>query len=133
MARTADDLSAAAHELLGEYHLASLTTLRADGTPHAVAVGFTFDADAALARVITVEGSQKVRNVERAGYAALTHVDGPRWLTVEGPARIRREPEQVRDAEQRYARRYRQPKENPRRVVIEVSITRVLGSAAMFG
>ena len=29
---------------LTERHLATLTTLRADGTPHVVPVGFTFDA-----------------------------------------------------------------------------------------
>lgn len=132
MARTVDDLSPEALALLGEYHLASLATLRADGTPHVVAVGFTFDGEAGKARVITFDGSQKVRNVERGGYAALTHVDGPRWLTLEGPARVRREPEQVHDAERRYAQRYREPRPNPRRVVIEVDLARALGSAGMF-
>lgn len=132
MARTADDLSPEALTLLTEYHLASLSTLRANGTPHVVAVGFTFDPDTSIARVITFDGSQKVRNAEQGAYAALTHVDGPRWLTLEGPARVRREPEQVRDAEARYAARYREPKPNPKRVVIEVSVTRALGSAGMF-
>lgn len=132
MARTVDDLSAEARQLLRDYHLASLATLRADGSPHVVAVGFTFDDETGTARVITFEGSQKVRNVERGGYAALTHVDGPRWLTLEGPARIRREPEAVRDAERRYAERYREPKPNPQRVVIEVDLRRALGSATMF-
>jgi len=133
MARTVNELSAEAHELLGQYHLASLTTLRADGTPHVVAVGLTFDADAGLVRVITFDASQKVRNVERHGYAALTHVDGPRWLTFEGPARIARDEAAVREAERRYAARYREPKPNPQRVVIEVTVGRVMGSAAMFG
>ncbi len=132
MARTVENLSPEALQMLGEYHLATLATTRADGTPHVVAVGFTFDAAAGRARVITFEGSQKVRNVERGGYAALTHVDGPRWLTLEGPARIRRDPESVRDAERRYGQRYREPKPNPQRVVIEVDLTRTLGSANMF-
>ncbi|KBR69569.1 hypothetical protein X425_00098, partial [Mycobacterium avium XTB13-223] len=35
----------------------------------------------------------------------------------------------VRDAELRYAQRYRTPRPNPRRVVIEVQIERVLGSS----
>ena len=34
----------------------------------------------------------------------------------------------VADAEARYARRYRQPRENPARVVIEISVDRVLGN-----
>ncbi|NDK91194.1 TIGR03618 family F420-dependent PPOX class oxidoreductase [Gordonia desulfuricans] len=133
MSRSHADLGPAALEFLSEYHLASLATLRADGTPHVVAVGFTYDAEAAVARVITFDGSHKVRNVERGGYAALTHVDGPRWLTLEGKATIRREPDQVADAERRYAARYRRPKPNPRRVVIEVQVERVMGSHTLLG
>ncbi|WP_026917944.1 TIGR03618 family F420-dependent PPOX class oxidoreductase [Gordonia shandongensis] len=132
MARTLVDLSPAAVEMLSAYHLGSLATLRHDGSPHVVAVGFTVDRATDTARVITMEGSQKVRNADRGGHAALTHVDGPRWLTLEGPVRVRRDPESVRDAEARYAARYREPKPNPRRVVIEMTVTRVLGSAAMF-
>lgn len=132
MSRTVADLSDEARRLLTEYHLASLTTLRADGTPHVVAVGFTFDAEAGRARVITFDGSQKVRNAERSAYAALTHVDGPRWLTLEGRVEVRRDQESVADAERRYAARYREPRPNPRRVVIEMSIERVMGSAGMF-
>lgn len=133
MSRTAADVGPAAVEFLTERHLGTLTTVRTDGTPHSVAVGFTWDPEARLARVITFDGSQKVRNVERGGYAAVTNVDGPRWLTLEGPARVSREPERVREAEQRYAQRYRQPKPNPRRVVIEISVAKVLGSASLFG
>lgn len=132
MTRSLADLSEEALRMLNDYHLASLSTLRADGTPHVVAVGFTYDADAGKARVITFDGSQKVRNADRGGHAALTHVDGPRWLTLEGPVTVRRDAESVADAEARYAARYRQPKPNPRRVVIEMTITRAMGSAGMF-
>ena len=37
----------------------------------------------------------------------------------------------VRDAELRYAQRYRTPRVNPRRVVIEVRVERVLGSSEL--
>ncbi|MFW0794778.1 TIGR03618 family F420-dependent PPOX class oxidoreductase [Gordonia sp. CPCC 205515] len=131
MTRTPGDLGAAAAEFLTDRHLATLATLRADGTPHVVAVGFTWDPEAHRARVITSDGNQKVRNVERGGYAAVTHVDGPRWITLEGRAVVRREPEQVADAERRYARRYREPRPNPKRVVIEIEVTRVLGSRTL--
>ena len=47
---------------LTERHLASLTTMRADNTPHVVAVGFTWDSDESLVRVITWAGSRKARN-----------------------------------------------------------------------
>ena len=39
----------------------------------------------------------------------------------------------VTDAEQRYAARYRIPRPNPQRVVIEVTVTRVLGSDSFTG
>ncbi|MYR05605.1 TIGR03618 family F420-dependent PPOX class oxidoreductase [Gordonia sp. SID5947] len=133
MTRTPADLGPAADEFLRERHLATLATLRADGTPHVVAVGFTWDGENGLARVITSDGNQKVRNVERGGHASVTNVDGPRWLTLEGPAVIRRDPANVREAEKRYAMRYREPKPNPRRVVIEIAVRRVMGSRSLLG
>ena len=61
-----------APDALAERHLATLTTLRPDGTPHVVAVGFTWDGEAGLARVITWDASRKHRNVaERPGGRAL--------------------------------------------------------------
>ncbi|MDG4803312.1 TIGR03618 family F420-dependent PPOX class oxidoreductase [Micromonospora sp. WMMD980] len=113
-------------------HLATLTTLRADGTPHVVPVGVTFDPEAGLARVITSGGSTKARHVAAAGSAgtpvAVCQVDGRWWLTVEGRAVLRRDPESVAEAERRYAARYRRPRPNPERVVLEISVTRLLGN-----
>ena len=43
--------------------------------------------------------------------------------------RMGRTADAVRDAELRYAQRYRTPRPNPRRVVIEVQVERVLGSS----
>lgn len=131
MVSTPSDLNDEAFEFLTERHLATLATLRHDGTPHVVAVGFTWDAHTSTARVITSEGTQKVINAERGAYAALTQIDGPRWLTLEGPATVVRDPDGVRDAETRYAARYRTPRENPRRVVIAVTVQRVIGSASL--
>jgi PPOX class probable F420-dependent enzyme len=115
---------------LTERHLATLTTLRADGSPHVVPVGVTFDPATATARVITSGGSAKARHV-RGGQArvAVCQVDGRRWLTLEGTAVVRDDAASVADAEARYAQRYRQPRENPARVVIEISVDRVLGNA----
>ncbi|HET8992697.1 MULTISPECIES: TIGR03618 family F420-dependent PPOX class oxidoreductase [unclassified Rhodococcus (in: high G+C Gram-positive bacteria)] len=128
MARTPDTLGDKALEFLSEYHLATLTTSRKDGTPHVVAVGFTWDATTRSARIITSEGTQKALNAERGGYAAVSQIDGRRWLTLEGPARVARDADSVIDAERRYAARYRQPRPNPRRVVIEITVERVMGS-----
>ena len=55
-------------------------------------------------------------------------VDGRRWSTLEGRAFVRDDAETVADAERRYAERYRVPRENPRRVVVEIAISRVLGN-----
>ncbi|MFD4367492.1 TIGR03618 family F420-dependent PPOX class oxidoreductase [Rhodococcus sp. NPDC058521] len=124
-------LTEAAQEFLAEYHLGTLTTLRKDGTPHVVAVGFTWDGAQGVARVITSAGKQKTINAERGGYAAVSQVDGRRWLTLEGPSRVLTDPESVAAAEERYAARYRQPRVNPNRVVVEIAVTRVLGSATL--
>lgn len=115
-----------------ERHLCTLTTLRSDGSPHVVPVGATLDERGTTLRIITSRGSAKVRHVAAAGPTgapvAVCQVDGRRWSTVEGRAVVREDPPAVADAEQRYARRYRTPRPNPERVVIEVAVTRVLGS-----
>ena len=116
-----------------ERHLCTLTTMRADGSPHVVPVGVTLDASAMLARVISSGSAQKVRNIERAGSAeqrrvAVCQIDGRRWSTLEGVARISRDPDEVAEAVERYARRYRQPRVNPERVVLLIDVTRVLGT-----
>ncbi len=115
---------------LTERHLATLTTLRTDGSPHVVPVGVTYDPEAATARVITSATSAKARHV-RDGQArvAVCQVDGRRWLTLEGTAVVKDDAASVADAVERYARRYKQPRENPARVVIEISVDRVLGNA----
>jgi len=117
-----------------ERHLCTLTTLRADGSPHVVAVGATLDPVTGLARIISSSGSAKVRHI-RAGAArvAICQVDGARWSTVEGLAVVRDDPESVADAERRYAARYRQPRPNPQRIVIEVTVRKVLGSNTLTG
>jgi F420H(2)-dependent biliverdin reductase len=129
MANSTARLTNDALAFLTERHLAMLTTLRPDNSPHVVAVGFTFDPKTHIARVITTGGSQKAVNAERGGVAVLSQVDGARGLSLEGRASVNKEIDAVRDAELRYAQRYRTPRANPRRVVIEVQIQRVLGSS----
>jgi PPOX class probable F420-dependent enzyme len=129
----AGQISDGVRDFLIERHLASLTTLRRDGSPHVIAVGFTFDEEAGVARVITSDGSVKVRNAERPGpdgqpgRAAVCQIDGRRWLTLEGVAAVSRVPAEVADAERRYAVRYRTPRVNPRRVVLTITVDRLLG------
>ena len=135
MTVTAADLHARGEDFAAfwrEYHLCTLTTLRRDGTPHVVPVGVTLDLETATARVITSGTSAKARHVRAAGEegarVAVSQVDRGRWSTLEGVARVRDDAASVADAEARYAARYRTPRENPARVVLEIALTRVLGS-----
>jgi F420H(2)-dependent biliverdin reductase len=111
-----------------ERRLATLVTLRHDGSPHVVPVGVTLDIDAGLARVICTGGTQKARNAAERGVAVVSQVEGGRWSTLEGDAVVRADPDAVADAVARYALRYRQPRVNPERVVVEITVRRVLGS-----
>ncbi|MGP3975332.1 pyridoxamine 5'-phosphate oxidase family protein [Streptomyces sp. 8N114] len=110
-----------------------LTTPRPDGTPHLVPVGVTYDPRTRIARVISSRSSKKVRNVLAAGPAgvrvAVSQAEGRRWCTLEGIAVVRDDAESVADAEERYARRYKPPRPNPERVVIEIAVTRAMGTA----
>ncbi len=112
---------------LAERHLATLTTLRPDGSPHVVAVGFTWDDEAGLARVITNRTSRKAAHARLGGRAVVAQVDGPRWLALEGTVLYSDDPDRVAEAVRRYAVRYRQPAENPLRVALEITVDRVLG------
>lgn len=114
-------------EFWTERWIATLVTLRADGSPHVVPVGVTLDVESGLARVICSAGSQKARNAATTGVAVVSQVDGRRWSTLEGAAVVRRDADAVADAVRRYATRYRQPRVNPERVVIEIAVRRVLG------
>lgn len=130
MALDLDDPGPGVLAFLTERHLATLTTLRADGSPHVVPVGVTYDAATRTARVITSGTSAKARHVRAGqGRVAVCQVDGRRWLTLEGTAAVREDPASVADAVARYAQRYRQPRENPARVVLEIAVDRILGGA----
>jgi PPOX class probable F420-dependent enzyme len=119
-------LTAAALEFLAEYHLATLSTLGRHDRIHAVPVGFTFEDG--VVRVIGTRGSQKFLNAQRRGRATVCSVDRRRWISFEGPVTVSDDPDAVAHAVALYAGRYRQPRVNPERVVLELAVERVLGS-----
>lgn len=129
MALDPRDLPADVLQFLRDRHLATLTTLRADGSPHVVPVGFSFDPDTAAARVITWAASVKARNAARGGRGAVSQVDGGRWLTLEGPVRLVTDPDGVAAAVAGYTERYRPPKPRDDRVAIEIAVDKVMGRA----
>ena len=125
-------LNSAGLTFLHERHLATFTSLRPDGSPHVTPVGFSWDPEADLARLITSRSSRKAAHAARGGPVVLCQVDGRRWVALEGSSRVSADPGNVADAAARYALRYRVPRENPTRVVIEVSVRRMYGSAEFF-
>ncbi len=56
-----------------------------------------------------------------------------RWCTLEGTAVVKDDAESVTDAERRYAERYKTPRPNPKRVVIEIHVTKAMGTAKPSG
>lgn len=124
-------LTEAGLAFVADYHLATLSTLLPTGFPHLVAVGFTYDAEAGLVRIITNGPSQKALNVRRDGRASVCQVDGARWLTLGGSARVLEDAASVDEAVARYAARYRQPRVNPQRVVIAITLEHAMGSGGL--
>ncbi|WP_433491001.1 pyridoxamine 5'-phosphate oxidase family protein [Nocardia grenadensis] len=112
---------------LAEPRIATLTTIRSDGTPHVAPVRFTWDAVTSTVRVLTVATSGKARNVGTGGRVALCQPDGFRWVTLEGVATLSGIADRVALAARRYQRRYGSTPPAPTgRVVIEIAVDRIL-------
>lgn len=127
--KTPDDITPEMLAFLREYHLASLTTMRPDGSPHVVPVGFSYDETDRVVRIITFPASMKYKNALRGGRAVVSQVDGGRWLTLEGTVSAVSDTERVGLAVAGYAARYRQPGEREDRVSIEIAVDRIMGRA----
>ena len=125
------NLSQEVLSFLDERHLASLTLLRPDGSPHVTAVGFTWDQDSQLVRVITWAGSMKSRILEQTpnSRAVVCQIDGGRWLSLEGTAVVSSDEARCKEGTERYANRYRIPQDRQDRTVIEISVDQILGYA----
>lgn len=126
---TPSDLDDAALAFVTERHLATFTTVDSRGRPHSIPVGFTWDPESGLARIITRRQSKKaVRLIDSPGSpVSVCQVDGGRWLAMEGTAVVTDDADRVQAAVDRYADRYRQPEANPDRVAIEITVTNVIG------
>ena len=111
-----------------ERHLCTLTTLRADGRPHVVPVGVALDLEERCAWVITSRASVKARHLASPAPVAACQVDRARWSTIEGTGRVLTDVASVARAVERYAGRYRVPRENPERVAVRIEVDRILSS-----
>ena len=117
-------------EFWRERHLCSVTTLRADGSPHVVPMGIVLDAEHGRAWGITsgtlAEGRQPAPRHRPAGGGQPGR--RPPLVDARGRRRGRDRPGSVAEAVRRYAERYRQPRENPARVALRIEVTRTLGN-----
>ncbi|MFC6154600.1 pyridoxamine 5'-phosphate oxidase family protein [Nocardioides yefusunii] len=122
-------------EFYDEYQINTLTTIRPNGRPHVVPVGLTLDVENECAWIITRDGSRKVANIREAALSddgarvALCQVDGPRWSTIEGTAKVVTDEAQVNRAIELYTARYKRPAENgTSRVAIRIEVDRIVHS-----
>jgi F420H(2)-dependent biliverdin reductase len=111
-----------------ERHLCTVTTVRPDGGLHVTPMGIVLDPDRGLAWGITSGRSLKARNLRTSGQIGICQVDGRWWSSLAGTADVLEDPEVVREAETRYAERYRTPRVNPERVALRITVERVLAN-----
>jgi F420H(2)-dependent biliverdin reductase len=102
-------LSAAIETFLADRHIATLTTLRPDGTPHVVPVSFSWDSETRRVRILAGIESRKVKNLITApeSRVAVCQADGRVWVTLEGTATVSEDPGRVAEGRRRYIERYR--------------------------
>lgn len=132
MVTNVENISTIGRAFLDDSHLATLSTVLLDGTLHVVPVGFTFDAQNGIARVITSAESKKSVNARRGGTAALCQFDGAQWLTLSGSISVSTDTQEVEQSVDRYAARYlRRPRPNPARVALIIDVEWVRGSRGM--
>lgn len=108
--------------------LATLATVRSDGSPHLVAVGLMYDPEARRAWIVTRAASVKARNVAANGRASVCQFDGKgSWFTLEGAATVVTDPDVHAEAKQAYLARYGGP-DLPTDAVIEIAVQRAMGA-----
>lgn len=101
-----DHLPAEVVPFLEEFVIATITTQRPDGSLHVAAIGFTYDESAKQCWLVAPPGSRKVRNIRAGSRAVVAQVEGSRWLSLEGPARLVEDAEGIAEAHRRYRVRY---------------------------
>ena len=130
---SASEVNSALTEFLTERHLAILTLVRPDGRPHSTPIGFMWDEESEVVKIITWSGSLKTRLLEKENLVgSIAQVDGGRWVTFEGSCSVSADPEVCKDAVERYARRYSPPKDRGAdRRVITMTVSRILASNSL--
>ena len=127
------ETAAALNEFVSEKHLGILTLVRKDGRPHSTPVGFMWDDEKKVVKIITWSGSLKTRLLqEETLLGTISQVDGGRWVTFEGICSATGDSEICSDAVKRYSLRYSEPKDRgDERRTITMNVDRILSSAGL--
>jgi F420H(2)-dependent biliverdin reductase len=100
-------LSEAAANFLDEKLFGTLATVSGNGVPTQVLVWYLREGDTIL--VASQSTTQKVKNIQRTGWASLSVSQGPRFLTVRGHPTIASDPAATREQYHRIVHRYLDP------------------------
>lgn len=128
--------------LLEEKLFGTLATVDGKGTPTQVLVWYMLRDDEIL--VLSVAASQKVKNMQRTGWASLSVSQGPRYVSVRGHASIESDLARVKAAYTAMVHRYLPPDaaekwladradQMDQRIVIHIPIEHVLPKEGMPG
>ena len=121
------------NDFMDERHLGILTLVRPDGRPHSTPVGFMWNDEEKIARIITWSGSLKARLLEKENLiGTISQVDGGRWATFEGTCSVTNDSGICADAVARYAVRYSPPKDRGSdRRTISMVVSKILLSTGL--
>ncbi|MDG2352018.1 MAG: pyridoxamine 5'-phosphate oxidase family protein [Acidimicrobiales bacterium] len=127
------ETTAALNAFVSEKHLGILTLVRKNGRPHSTPVGFMWDDEKKVVKIITWSGSLKTRLLEKASLVGtISQVDGGRWVTFEGSCSATSDSDICSDAVERYSLRYSRPKDRgDERRTITMIVDRILLSAGL--
>jgi len=117
--------------LWAEPRVGTLGVVRADGSPHLTPVKSVLDVDGPVLRVLvlTRPDTVKARIVGRTGRASVAeHTPDADWATLEGPASLTDDADELARARGLYAARYGEP-DTWGTCVLVVAVERVLSGS----
>ena len=129
MAYSLDNLPKSIEEFLSTRAFGSLNSIDKTNNLHTAVVGFHFDKNKKIIRIISQKKSIKVKNIIQNNNVALSQIRDNKWLSFIGTATIKYDQESIKLATNAYTLRYEKPSENPDRIAIEISVKKILGNA----
>jgi general stress protein 26 len=107
----------------------ALSSIDVKGSLHTAVVGFHFNKDEKIIRIISNKDSQKVKNIQKNNQLSLCQVSGNKWISFFGTGIIHTTQQKVKEATNAYASRYQEPGDSTERIAIEIKIEKMLGNA----